>query len=699
MPRHAVRVSAAPASGAARRTTPAYRPFLDGLRAVAVLGVLVYHLNRDWLPGGFLGVDIFFVLSGYLITMLLLNEHRETGRISLPTFWARRIRRLLPALLVLLVVMVILIDVGGDPLALGQARGDLLATLFYAANWHFITSGQTYFSQFLAVSPDRHTWSLAIEEQFYLVWPILVAVILARFRTRALGIVAVTVGVASALWMVAIFNPADPSRAYYGTDSRIFQILIGAVLAISLAGPLKARVAIWGRRLAPVALLAIAAAYLLLADDNSIYYHGGAVVVALAAATLIAGLEAGSPIDRLLSLRPLVLVGLASYGMYLWHFPIIIFTNQWLGPTSTPAIALLAVGLTFSVTAISYIVVESPIRRRGLLLGYKLTPARLARVVPLASGAVAVIIVAVTANGVVATNWNDANGDPTGIAIYTPAPTPSDSVASPTRLPTFAQTPGPSATVSPTDFPIGGPGWTIGVVGDSVMVSAMPGLQAEAAKRGWRLIAAAKRSCPIGYETLYDQGGAPSPNDGQCGIVRTLHDQLLAAKPNVVIWHDLQSALARKSPSGALLNPGTTAWKLSLFEEWSLVLDRFLAVGAKVVIVLPPLRSQQAPGCQGVANQARCQVIQRQDTVIRQATQEWFAGILGQKGVYEIQVDSLLCPHGNPCPGKVAGIDVRLPGYDQTHFTQAGSTWFAPRLFDKVVAALEGPAPSPAPTT
>jgi len=699
LPRHAVRVSAAPASGAARRTTPAYRPFLDGLRAVAVLGVLVYHLNRDWLPGGFLGVDIFFVLSGYLITMLLLNEHRETGRISLPTFWARRIRRLLPALLVLLVVMVILIDVGGDPLALGQARGDLLATLFYAANWHFITSGQTYFSQFLAVSPDRHTWSLAIEEQFYLVWPILVAVILARFRTRALGIVAVTVGVASALWMVAIFNPADPSRAYYGTDSRIFQILIGAVLAISLAGPLKARVAIWGRRLAPVALLAIAAAYLLLADDNSIYYHGGAVVVALAAATLIAGLEAGSPIDRLLSLRPLVLVGLASYGMYLWHFPIIIFTNQWLGPTSTPAIALLAVGLTFSITAISYIVVESPIRRRGLLLGYKLTPARLARVVPLASGAVAVIIVAVTANGVVATNWNDANGDPTGIAIYTPAPTPSDSVASPTRLPTFAQTPGPSATVSPTDFPIGGPGWTIGVVGDSVMVSAMPGLQAEAAKRGWRLIAAAKRSCPIGYETLYDQGGAPSPNDGQCGIVRTLHDQLLAAKPNVVIWHDLQSALARKSPSGALLNPGTTAWKLSLFEEWSLVLDRFLAVGAKVVIVLPPLRSQQAPGCQGVANQARCQVIQRQDMVIRQATQEWFAGILGQKGVYEIQVDSLLCPHGNPCPGKVAGIDVRLPGYDQTHFTQAGSTWFAPRLFDKVVAALEGPAPSPAPTT
>ena len=376
--------AAAPAAAPTRDpgAPSAYRPFLDGLRAVAVLGVLVYHLNRNWLPGGFLGVDIFFVLSGYLITMLLLNEHRKTGRIHLPTFWARRIRRLLPALLVVLVVMVVSIDLGGDPLAQGQARGDLLSTLFYFANWHFISEGQSYFTQFLAVSPDRHTWSLAIEEQFYLFWPIVAAFVLTRFRERTLGVVAATVGLASALWMVVIFSPGDPSRAYYGTDSRIFEILIGALLAVALAGSLRDRIASLGRRLAPLALLVIAAAFVWLGDDNSFYYRGGAVILSLAAATLIAGLEAGSPIDRLLSVRPMVMVGLVSYGMYLWHFPIITFINQWVGPTSTPWIALLAVGLTFAVTAVSFVVVESPIRRRGLLLGYKLTPARLASVVP-----------------------------------------------------------------------------------------------------------------------------------------------------------------------------------------------------------------------------------------------------------------------------------------------------------------------------
>jgi peptidoglycan/LPS O-acetylase OafA/YrhL len=673
---------------------PAYRPFLDGLRAVAVLGVLVYHLNRNWLPGGFLGVDIFFVLSGYLITMLLLAEQRDTGRIHLPTFWARRIRRLLPALLVMLVVMVVLIDLGGDPLALGQARGDLLATLFYFANWHFITSGQSYFTQFLAVSPDRHTWSLAIEEQFYLFWPIVVALILARFRKRTLATVAATVAVASALWMVVIFDPQDPSRAYYGTDSRIFEILIGALLAIALAGSQRDRVAIWGRRLAPVALLAIAAAYLLLADDNSIYYHGGAVAIAVAAVALIAGLEAGSPIDRLLSVRPMVLVGLASYGMYLWHFPIIVFTNQWVGPTTTPTIALLAVAFTFAATAISYVVVESPIRRRGLLIRYKLTPARLARVVPLASVAVAVVIVAVTANGVFNPNWDNPNNDPSGIVVYTPAPHVSSAVASQTAPSTPTQTPEASITPSPSPEPLGGPGWTIGVVGDSVMVSAEPGLQAEASRRGWSFISAARRACPVGYEPLYDSAGIPSQY--QCDLVRTLHDQLIAAKPDVVIWHDLQSVLARKSPSGTLLKAGSSAWKKSLFAEWTLVLDRFLAAGARVVIVLPPLRSQQVRGCQGVASQQRCLEIQSQDTVIRQATREWFAGLGGRAGAYLIEVDSLLCPGGYPCPTRIGGIQVRLPGSDQTHFSDAGSTWFAPRLLDKVVAALQAHAPSPA---
>jgi hypothetical protein len=150
--------------------------------------------------------------------------------------------------------------------------------------------------------------------------------------------------------------------------------------------------------------------------------------------------------------------------------------------------------------------------------------------------------------------------------------------------------------------------------------------------------------------------------------------------------------LARKSPNGTLLSPGSSAWKASLYAEWTLVLDRFLADGAKVVVVLPPLRSDQPAGCQGVPMQDRCLTIQHQDTIIREATREWFAGLDGRAGVYLIEVDSLLCPNGYPCPSQVAGIDVRLPGYDQTHFSEAGSTWFAPRLLDEVVAVLKAPA-------
>ena len=669
--------------------SPAYRPFLDGLRAVAVLGVFAYHLNRDWLPGGFLGVDIFFVLSGYLITMLLLAEHRSTGRIDLPAFWSRRIRRLFPALLVMLAVVAVLIDINGDQLAIGAARGDLLSTLFYVANWHFITSGQSYFTQFLTVSPDRHTWSLAIEEQFYLFWPIVAYVVLTRFRRSTLGMVAGTVALASALWMVVIFNATDPSRAYYGTDSRIFEILIGAMLAIGLASARREQLLLWGRRLAPVAALVIAAAYAFLADNNSLYYHGGAVLLSVSVAVLIAGLEAGSRIDRVLSIRPLVLVGLASYGMYLWHFPVIIFTNLWLGPTTTPWIAAVAVIVTVAVTAFSFNVVEKPIRRRGLLLGYKLTPRRLARVVPAASAIVAAVIVLSTVNGVTDANWEQDPGGNSGIAVYTPPPGTATSTPRPTVTAQPA-TPGPSAspTPVPTPTPVGGPGLTVGLVGDSVAVSALPGLQAEAEKRGWRLIAAAHRACPVGYEPLYLDDGTLSPED--CSGVKKMHDQLIAQHPDVIVWHDLQSTLNRHDSRGRWLASGTAGWKNDLFGQWNLVLDRFLAAGSKVVIVLPPLRSQQVAGCRGVASHARCVEIQGQDSVIREATQEWFASLKGKPGVYLINVDSILCPGGYPCPTTIGGIQVRLKGYDQTHFTAAGANWFAPQLFDEMLAALNG---------
>jgi hypothetical protein len=232
---------------------------------------------------------------------------------------------------------------------------------------------------------------------------------------------------------------------------------------------------------------------------------------------------------------------------------------------------------------------------------------------------------------------------------------------------------------------------TVGVVGDSVMISALSGLQTEADRRGWVLVNGAHRACPVGYEPLFLLDGTPAP--GQCDGIKSLHFQLMAARPDVIVWLDINSRWARKDSAGTLLQPGTQAWKDELYPEWTMVLGHFLASGARVVIVMPPLRSQQAAGCKGVSSAARCREVQSQDAVIREATPEWFASVADRQGIHMIEVDSLLCPNGYPCPTRISGITVRETGYDQTHFTAAGAAWFAPYLFDRVLAALNGEPP------
>ena len=228
-------VDAVDGAGSARPAFP-HQPALDGLRAVAVLAVIAYHLGYGWARGGYLGVDTFFVLSGYLITSLLVVEFNGARRIDLRAFWARRARRLLPALLLVLGAVTVWAALVLRPDQLGSLRGDGLATLFYGANWRFVASGQSYFDVFSAASPLRHAWSLAIEEQFYLVWPLIAfaCLRLARGRTRLLGAFCIAGAAGSIVLMASLYDPADPSRAYYGTDTRAHALLIGALLAVVL---------------------------------------------------------------------------------------------------------------------------------------------------------------------------------------------------------------------------------------------------------------------------------------------------------------------------------------------------------------------------------------------------------------------------------------------------------------------------------
>ena len=214
----------------------AYQPALDGLRGVAVLAVLLYHGGVTWMRGGFLGVDLFFVLSGYLITTLLFVEWGRRRSIDLIAFWIRRARRLLPALALLVIGVMAYAAVVAGASEAGRIRGDGLASIFYVANWRFVASGQSYFDQFTTPSPLRHMWSLAIEEQFYLLWPVVVLALLKwRPSLRLFERLFAGGAIVSAVLMAVLYHPGDdPSRVYYGTDTRAQALLVGGTLAAIL---------------------------------------------------------------------------------------------------------------------------------------------------------------------------------------------------------------------------------------------------------------------------------------------------------------------------------------------------------------------------------------------------------------------------------------------------------------------------------
>jgi len=360
-----------------------YLPGLDGLRAFAVIAVMLYHAELPWIGGGFLGVEVFFVISGYLITTLLLAEWHQQGRINLVGFWLRRARRLLPALYLLLVVT-LAFAVVFLPGEVARLRDDALAAFAYVTNWHLILGEQSYFETVGRPSLLQHLWSLAVEEQFYLLWPLLLTVALwgvapmRRWRRRRLALfIALAGAVGSALLMATLYQPGvDPSRVYYGTDTRVAGLLFGATLAFVWAPGQTSRWA--GRRtralLLDVAGLAALGALvwfcLRLDQYQPLLFRGGFALVALATAVVI--LVAVHPHahlgPHLLGWRPLRWIGLRSYGIYLWHWPVFMLTRPELDVPLGDGLPLLALRLaaTIVLADLSYRFVETPIRTGAL---------------------------------------------------------------------------------------------------------------------------------------------------------------------------------------------------------------------------------------------------------------------------------------------------------------------------------------------
>jgi peptidoglycan/LPS O-acetylase OafA/YrhL len=363
-------------------------PGLDGLRAIAVVGVLLYHAGVRAVPGGFLGVDIFFVISGFLITSILLGEAQRDGRLSLRRFYARRARRLLPALAAMLVVATAFMA-RFHPGDLAQARGDIAAATGYVSNLWYVLHHRSYFAAAGRPEPLQHLWSLAVEEQFYLIWPLLLAILLTvRARLRVITVVALSGALASALWMRSLAIKGnvpfdtDSSRVYFGTDTHASALLLGAAAAAVMAGVANRR-ARSGRRMpgalrAAIDLVGLAGVGVLVLAMHEVGYYttpglyrGGFLLIAAIGVIVVAIASApGGWLGRVLDVAPMRVIGARSYGLYLWHWPVFVYTRPGLDwPLHGTAALAARLAVTAALSELSFRLVESPLRRRAVRTG------------------------------------------------------------------------------------------------------------------------------------------------------------------------------------------------------------------------------------------------------------------------------------------------------------------------------------------
>lgn len=347
-----------------------YLSALDGLRAIAVIAVMIYHADERWLQGGYLGVEVFFTISGYLITALLITEYERTGRIDLMAFWKRRANRLLPALGVLLAgVAVLALFTARD--ALVSLGGQAVAALAYVMNWSLIATQQSYFESFGRPPLLQHLWSLAVEEQFYLAFPILFF-LGRRLIGRRAFLAVVSIGVVVSTIMVwRGFDPTvDPSRLYYGTDTRAAGLLVGVALALvwrpwTTPGGGSVRTAAVPDVVGIVGLGVLVSQFMLLGAYDARLYHGGFLTVSVATAAVIgAVVTPGSMLAMPLSTHLLRWVGARSYGLYLWHWPLFMVLRPGVDTiVSDPWLTLIRLGATVAIAEVSYTYIEQPIRQ------------------------------------------------------------------------------------------------------------------------------------------------------------------------------------------------------------------------------------------------------------------------------------------------------------------------------------------------
>jgi peptidoglycan/LPS O-acetylase OafA/YrhL len=665
--------SVQPTSARPRRS---FQPDIEGLRAIAVLAVVAFHAAVPFVGGGFVGVDVFFVISGYLITGQLVREVFTTGKISLPGFYARRARRILPSASIVILVVAVVSAILDPLLGLYHAAQDLLAAALYTTNWHFIDLGTNYLAQSTSESPVLHFWSLAVEEQFYLVWPLLIlgAAFVAR-RRRLPGplVVAVAIGVVTAASFVAglMLTASDPKLAYMATQTRAWEFGVGAIIALGTTWMARRSATSGWSRLGWVlgwaGIASIVVAIFAFTGDTP-FPGWAALLPTVGAAAIIAGGiltgTGGTSIGRILSLRPVRYLGRVSYAWYLWHWPVLVLVELRTGtlPWTTRCVLMLA-ALGLAVATLHLI--ETPIAR-WKSVAKQVAPA-------LALGLLCMVLTSATALGIGSNAVNTMSASNSSVSAHTilgafgGTASRTSGAVTPTALDASSDVPRPLGCL--LDHQVGrvaaceiGPadGTRVVLFGDSHAEQWLPALQIMGAERKWRLTVFAKSGCPVANIAPREDGSRFS--QPECAAWREASIKMITKdiKPAMIIVSSLDSYIP---DAGEML----TAWNSSL--------DKLRTAGVPIAYLRDtPSPGRDIPTCISGAldDWAKCAFTpgNHPEPVIQQS-------ILGnEQAVSVIDMYPYLCSSAS-CPAVRNGL---LLYRDDSHITATAAKTLEPVL-------------------
>ena len=691
------------AGAQAARPNLRHFPGLNGVRALSVLAIIAFHSGLSWIPGGFYGVDAFFVLSGFLITALLLAEWGASGRIDLRRFWGRRARRLLPALFLLVAVVGVVMATLPNVFSASGGFESAFWTVFYGSNWYLVHAGVPYFSLSSQPSPWTHTWSLAIEEQFYLLWPIMFFAVLGlgtrrsgagrakrRRRLHLLFLLACVGALASAALMGYLAPRGYDARAYYGTDTRAQALLVGAAISVGITLWGKA---VWRPRsmrlasaLAIAGVVGSAALWATTRETSTFAFRGGFLTASLAAGAVVLGcvIAPRSLVVRLLELPPLPQLGRISYGMYLWYWPILLVTSGRLHWDPYELFALRVV-LTVALAALSYEFVENPVRH-GALRRW-----RMAAVAPLGATAalVAVLVSTLVPVGASALRGEQLHAP---VAGHKAAPTvlpvsnhalvedSATATTSQSRTPATAET---ASNTNPAPHASASKPVKVLLVGDSLAGSLGVGLALEARQYGVQLVNEGSPSCSVSMQGEIQvlwytvSPGPPCDVGGNADSLLTTWRQWVDAyNPDVVVYL-ARGETYNQQVDGAWQNLGEAAFDSYVGSRFNSAADVLGSRGAAVVFLTVPYFDSGVSGA-GTPwpedNQLR-EVLD--NAFIRSAAKA--AG--GKAAVFDL--NALVSPGGH-YSSAVNSVNVRCG--DGVHFSQSGGIFVGMALAPELAA-------------